>query len=115
MRHAAMTTASKASVFGIEQRISGDIPIRCDHRPTSCGCEEVHALGSMVSSVLVKPCTMLYPETLAVIDPSVDAARAVVDRCPMDTTEAMTSEYSSRCVLTCYETVSVKRERFVRA
>ena len=45
---------------------------------------------------------MLYPETLAVIDPSVDAARAVVDRGPMDTTEAMTSEYSSRCVLSIH-------------
>ena len=45
---------------------------------------------------------MLYPETLAVIEPSVDAARAVVDRWPMDTTEAMTSEYSSRCVLSIH-------------
>ena len=42
---------------------------------------------------------MLKPETLAVMEPSVEAARAVVDRCPMETTEAMTSEYSSKCVL----------------
>ena len=33
------------------------------------------------------------------MDPRVDAAKAVVDRCPMEMTDAMTSEYSSRCVL----------------
>ncbi len=42
---------------------------------------------------------MLYPVTLAVIEPSVEAASAVVDKCPIDTTEAITSEYSSECVL----------------
>ena len=42
---------------------------------------------------------ILNPETLAVIEPRVDAASAVVERCPMDITEAMTREYSNRCVL----------------
>ena len=59
--------------------------------------------------MLVKPWTMLYPETLAVIDPSVEAARAVVDKCPIDTTDAMTREYSSRCVLALDRTLLVTR------
>ena len=61
----------------------------------------------MVSRVLVKPCTMLYPETLAVMEPRVDAARAVVDRCPIATTDAITREYSRRCVLIANATWSV--------
>ena len=52
-----------------------------------------------MSRVLAKPWMMLKPVTLAVIEPRVDAARAVVERCPMETTEAMTREYSSKCVL----------------
>jgi hypothetical protein len=61
---------------------------------------------------------MLNPVTEAVMEPSVAAARAVVDRCPIDyttkimsngvtkfhriltTTEATTREYSRMCVLT---------------
>lgn len=42
---------------------------------------------------------MLKPETLAVMEPSVDAARAVVDKCPIEMTDAITREYSNRCVL----------------
>ena len=38
---------------------------------------------------------MLYPETLAVMDPKVEAASAVVDKCPIETTDAITREYSS--------------------
>ena len=53
----------------------------------------------MVSKVLVNPWMMLKPDTLAVIDPSVDAARAVVDRCPRETTDAITNEYSRTWVL----------------
>ena len=53
----------------------------------------------MVSRVLVKPWIMLSPETLAVIEPRVAAASAAVERWPMETTEATTSEYSSTCVL----------------
>lgn len=37
---------------------------------------------------------ILNPVTLAVIDPNVAAASAVVDICPMEITEAMTREYS---------------------
>lgn len=42
---------------------------------------------------------ILYPVTLAVIEPSVDAARAAVLKCPIEMTLAITSEYSSTCVL----------------
>lgn len=42
---------------------------------------------------------ILYPETLAVMDPRVEAARAVVDKCPRETTDAITREYSSTWVL----------------
>lgn len=42
---------------------------------------------------------MLKPVTLAVIDPNVMAARAVVDKCPTKRTDALTRLYSSRCVL----------------
>ena len=75
------------------------LPIRCAQSPTNCGWEDVHALGSMVSRVLANPWMMLKPETLAVMEPSVDAASAVVERCPMEMTDATTSEYSKRCVL----------------
>ena len=39
---------------------------------------------------------MLYPVTLAVIMPRVDAASATVERWPIDTTDAITREYSRR-------------------
>ena len=42
---------------------------------------------------------MAYPVTLAVIIPSVPAARAAVDICPMQMTDARTKEYSKTCVL----------------
>ena len=42
---------------------------------------------------------MMYPVTLAVIDPSVDAANAVVEICPIETTDAITREYSNAWVL----------------
>jgi hypothetical protein len=72
--------------------------MRCAQRPTSRGSGPVHALGSMVSSVEAKPMMMLRPVTDAVMEPSVAAASAVVERCPIETTEATTSEYSSTCV-----------------
>lgn len=46
-----------------------------------------------------KPCAMAYPVTLAVIIPSVPAARATVDMCPMVTTDARMKEYSKTCEL----------------
>lgn len=79
-----------------ERSVKWHSPIRCDQSPTSWGWEDVHALGSIVSSVLAKPCMILNPETLAVIEPSVEAARAVVDKWPIEMTEATTSEYSKR-------------------
>ena len=42
---------------------------------------------------------ILYPVTLAVMDPSVEAARAVVEICPIEMTDAITKEYSKTCVL----------------
>jgi hypothetical protein len=42
---------------------------------------------------------MLKPVTEAVIDPNVEAARAVVPRWPIATTVATTSEYSNKWVL----------------
>lgn len=73
--------------------------MRCVQSPTSWGCDEVHALGSIVSSAHAKPWTTLNPDTLAVIDPSVDAASAVVERWPMAITEAIEREYSNKFVL----------------
>jgi len=48
-----------------------------------------------VSRADAKPWIMLKPETEAVIDPREIAARALVERCPMDTTGATTNVYSS--------------------
>jgi hypothetical protein len=70
--------------------------MRWDQSPTSCGFGDVQALGNIVSRVLERPCMMLYPVTLAVIMPRVDAASATVERWPMDTTDAITREYSRR-------------------
>jgi len=42
---------------------------------------------------------MLNPLTLAVMEPRDIAARAVVEICPIDMTETITSEYSKTCVL----------------
>lgn len=53
----------------------------------------------MVSSALANPWMMLKPETLAVIDPRLIAAKAVVDRWPMEITGTMTRVYSNKCVL----------------
>ena len=53
----------------------------------------------MVSRTPEKPCKTLKPVTLAVIDPRLTAARALVDKCPIETTGTMTREYSRRCVL----------------
>lgn len=69
------------------------------HRPTSSGLWDVHALGNMVSRAEARPWMMLKAVTLAVMEPRVDAARATVDRCPIDTTDARTREYSRRWVL----------------
>ena len=54
----------------------------------------------MVSRALAKPWTMLKPETLAVIEPRLIAAKAVVERWPIEMTGTMTSVYSSKWVLT---------------
>jgi hypothetical protein len=57
----------------------------------------------MVSSALEKPCKTLKPETLAVMDPKLTAARALVDKCPIEMTETMTREYSRRWVLRSHD------------
>lgn len=64
-----------------------------------CGVFEVHAGGSRVSRAEEEPCTRLYPVTEAVIIPSVADARARVDRCPNDITDATMNECSRSCVL----------------
>ena len=74
-------------------RLVGYLHMRWHHSPTSCGLDEVHALGRSVSRLLRKPWIMLKPETLAVIDPRVAAARALVERWPMQTVPATRSEY----------------------
>jgi hypothetical protein len=53
----------------------------------------------MVSRALANPWTMLKPETLAVMDPRLIAARAVVERWPIEMTGTMTNVYSSKWVL----------------
>ena len=53
----------------------------------------------MVSRALANPWTMLKPETLAVMDPRLIAANAVVERWPIEMTGTMTSVYSSKWVL----------------
>jgi hypothetical protein len=55
--------------------------------------DEVQALGRSVSRLLRKPCMILKPVTLAVMDPRVAAARALVDRWPIETVPATRSEY----------------------
>ena len=61
--------------------------------------------------MLAKPWMMLNPETLAVMEPRVEAASAVVDRCPMDTTAAITRENSNRCVLGITSTCEMEGEK----
>ena len=67
---------------------------------TSSGFLLVQAPGKSVSRQLMNPCMMLNLVTDAVMDPSVAATRAIVDRCPIDTTEATTRLYSRMCILT---------------
>jgi hypothetical protein len=55
--------------------------------------DEVQALGKRVSRVLIKPSMILKPVTLAVMEPRVAAARALVERWPIETVPAMRSEY----------------------
>lgn len=71
----------------------GYLHIRWHHSPTSCGLDEVQALGRRVSRELMKPSTILKPVTLAVIDPRVAAASALVERWPIETVPATRSEY----------------------
>ena len=66
---------------------------RWHHNPTNRGLDEVQALGKRVSKLLMKPCMILKPVTLAVMDARVAAARALVERWPMETVPATTSEY----------------------
>lgn len=67
--------------------------MRWHHSPTNRGLGEVQALGKRVSRLLTKPCIILKPVTLAVMDPSVTAASAFVERWPMETVPATTREY----------------------
>jgi len=76
-----------------EGRLEGYSHTRWHHSPTNCGLDEVQALGRSVSRLLMKPCMILKPVTLAVIDPRVAAARALVERWPMETVPATRSEY----------------------
>ena len=52
-----------------------------------------------MSRVLVNPWMMLNPDTLAVMEPIVAAANAVVDKWPSETTDASCRLYSRICVL----------------
>ena len=74
-------------------RLKGYLHIRWHHSPTNCGLDEVQALGRRVSRLLRKPCMILKPVTLAVMDPRVAAARALVEMWPRETVPAMMSEY----------------------
>jgi hypothetical protein len=75
------------------------IAIRIVQSPTCDGVPEVHAAGNMVSSAVLIPIINENPVTEAVIVPSVTAARASVEICPMETTGAIDREYSRTCVL----------------
>jgi hypothetical protein len=55
--------------------------------------DEVQALGRRVSRLLRKPCMILNPVTVAVMDARVAAARALVERWPMEMVPATRSEY----------------------
>lgn len=79
--------------IGRKGELEGHLHIRWHHSPTNCGLGEVQALGRRVSRPLRKPCMMLKPVTLAVIDPRVAAARALVERWPRETVPATRSEY----------------------
>jgi hypothetical protein len=70
----------------------------------------------MVSRTPEKPCRTVKPVTLAVIDPRLTAARALVDKCPIETTGTMTREYSNRCVLklhSCQHCLAVRNSEVV--
>ena len=71
-------------------------PILWVHSPTSWGWLEVHADGRTVSSALVKPSMTLKAEILAVIEPRLRAASAVVEIWPIETTDTVAKEYSRR-------------------
>lgn len=53
-----------------------------------------------------KPCAMAYPVTLVVIIPSVPAAKATVDICPMQITDTGVKEFSKICVANTWKGVS---------
>ena len=74
-------------------RLVGYLHTRWHHSPTSCGLDEVQALGRSVSRLLRKPCMIPKPVTEAVIDPRVAAARALVEMWPIETVPATRSEY----------------------
>jgi len=59
--------------------LEGYVQTRWHHSPTSRGLDEVQALGRSVSRLVRKPCMISKPVTLAVIDPMVAAARALVE------------------------------------
>ena len=46
----------------------------------------------------MNPCKMEYPVTAAVIFANAEAARSVVDKCPIEMTLANGNEYSNNCV-----------------
>ena len=56
-----------------------DLPILWLQSPTNRGSLLVHALGSMVSRQLQNPSIIEKPDTDAVIEPRVTAAKALVD------------------------------------
>ena len=89
------TAVGNVRQFGMEceGRLEGYLHMRWHHSPTSCGLEEVQALGRRVSRLLRKPCMTLKPVTLAVMDARVAAARALVEMWPMETVPATRSEY----------------------
>lgn len=89
---------SQRVIIGTKVKLTINI-IRCVQRPTNSGLSLVHAEGNTVSRALAKPIIMLKPVTFNVISPIVIAARAVVDICPMESTETMRRENSSRLIL----------------
>jgi len=84
---------SRQLALQYESRLKGYTHTRWHHSPINCGLDEVQALGRSVSRLLIKPTMILKPVTLAVIDPRVAAARALVERWPMETVPATRSEY----------------------
>ena len=96
---AKRTTAVRNGLSAADTHLGGleeYLHMRWHQSPTSWGLDELQALGRSVSRLLRKPWIILNPVTVAVIDPRVAAARALVERWPMETVPATRSEYWSR-------------------